>query len=99
MPSYKFTNQAVEDLNSIWMYSFENWSELQADKYYDQLLNSCQKIAITPQIGKKYEDIRKELFGFKVNKHIIFYRKLENEIIEITRILHEKMDFKSRLNQ
>lgn len=34
MASYKFTNRAVEDLAQIWNYTFDNWSDNQADTYY-----------------------------------------------------------------
>ncbi|MEQ1553498.1 MAG: type II toxin-antitoxin system RelE/ParE family toxin [Ferruginibacter sp.] len=34
MANYKLTNKAVEDLEKIRNYSFEKFSEQQADKYY-----------------------------------------------------------------
>lgn len=99
MASFKLTNKAVEDLNKIWIYTFENWSELRADKYYHTLLNSCKEIASNPGKGKKYPGILEGLFGYKTNSHIIFYRDLSNGLIEITRILHERMDLKGRISE
>jgi toxin ParE1/3/4 len=96
--NYKLTNKAVDDLTKIWEYTIEKWSEQQADKYYATLLDSCQEIANNPEIGKNYSDINTDLLGYKINRHIIFYRNLVNQPIEITRILHERMDLKSRLN-
>jgi toxin ParE1/3/4 len=96
MANYKLTNKAVEDLTKIWNYTFEFWSENQADKYYETLIQTCQKIANNPDLGKKYESIYQGLSGVKVNKHILFYRKMNNEQVEITRILHEKMDLKKK---
>ena len=97
MTSYNLTNNAVEDLSGIWEYTFENWSELQADRYYNLLLQSCQDIAENPNLGKNYDGIRNDLFGLKSNKHVIFYRKLSDRPIEITRILHERMDLTRRI--
>lgn len=34
MAKLRFTNKAVEDLTSIWNYTFKTWSERQADEYY-----------------------------------------------------------------
>ena len=99
MAKYKLTNKAVEDLTKIWDYTFDKWSEQQADKYYELLLNSCENFANNPDLGKKYDDIKNELFGVKINRHIIFYRKLTNNPIEITRILHERMDLKNRITE
>jgi toxin ParE1/3/4 len=99
MAKYNLTNKAVEDLTIIWEYTFDKWSEKQADKYYELLLDSCQDIANNPDLGKNYSGVKNELFGLKTNRHIIFYRKLANEPIEITRILHERMDLKNRINE
>lgn len=99
MAKYNLTNKAVEDLSKIWEYTFDKWSEKQADKYYGMLLENFQHIANTPDIGNNYKDIKEDLYGFKANRHIIFYRKSKNSQIEITRILHERMDFKNRINE
>ena len=97
MAEYKLTNKAVEDLTGIWNYTYDNWSEKQADKYYDFLLENCQDIANNPDLGKNYNGITSDLFGLKANRHIIFLRKSMDKPIEITRILHERMDLKNRI--
>lgn len=96
MAKLHFTQKAVDDLNSIWAYTAEQWSEPQADRYYHELMNSCQKIMTNPNCGKNYEGLITSLFGLKVKKHIIFYRLLGSGEIEITRILHGRMDLKSK---
>ena len=97
MAQYKLTNKAVEDLSKIWDYTFEVWSEQQADKYYDGLISNCQEITENPDFGKNYDGISKQLLGVKANRHIIFYRTLNENYVEITRILHERMDLKKRI--
>lgn len=72
MANYFLTNLAVEDLTEIWNYTFDNWSEQQADYYYDQLVNAFELIANNPSKGKSYDGISNNLLGFKVNRHIIF---------------------------
>lgn len=99
MAKFKLTNKAVEDLSKIWDYTFEVWSEKQADKYYDELISDCQEIAENPDLGKNYEGISNQLLGLKTNRHIIFYRALEKDYIEITRILHERMDLRKRTTE
>lgn len=99
MAKYELTNKAVADLNRIWEYTLENWSENQADRYYEMLLEICQDIADNPELGKNYDGIKSELFGLKANRHVIFYRKSGVNPIEITRILHERMDLKNRITE
>ena len=97
MAEYKLTNKAVEDLSKIWDYTFEGWPEQQADKYYNGLISNCQEIADNPELGKIYDGISRQLLGMKANQHIIFYRTLNENYVEITRILHERMDLKKRI--
>lgn len=97
MAEFKLTNKAVEDLSKIWDYTFEVWSENQADKYYEMLIASCQEIADNPLLGKNYDGITQSLFGMKTNRHVIFDRILNESYVEITRILHERMDLKERI--
>ena len=99
MAKYALTNKAVEDLSEIWNYTYEAWSESQADKYYELIIAACQEIAETPASGKNYDEISKEILGFGVGKHIIFYRKLNSKEIEVIRILHERMDLRNRLDK
>ncbi len=97
MAKFKLTNNAVKDLSDIWNYTFDTWSESQADNYYKLILNACVAIAKKPQQGKVYEEISPDLKGKKVSKHILFYRIMEDKSIEVTRILHERMDLKNKL--
>jgi len=97
MAKYNLTNKAVDDLTKIWNYTFEQWSEKQADNYYNMLITNCQEIAENPKLGKTYSGITNNLLGLKSNRHIIFYRIIGGGNIEITRILHGRMDLKSRM--
>ena len=98
MANYRLTHKAVEDLADIWNYTFDMWSEKQADDYYGMLIASCQKIAGQPELlGKRYDEIVNGLRGFKANKHIIFYQILSNNDVEIIRILHGSMDLPNRM--
>ena len=100
MAKYRLTRKAVEDLADIWNYTFDEWSERQADDYYNMLIASCQKIATNPDLfGKRYDEIFHGLRGFKAGKHLLFYRILDNGDVEIIRILHERMDLRNRMNE
>jgi toxin ParE1/3/4 len=99
MTQYKLTNKAVEDLSKFWDYTSEVWLEIQADKYYDGLISSCQEIAENPYLAKNYEGISAQIFGMKANRQIIFYRTESKNHIKIARILHERMDLKKRITE
>lgn len=92
------TKQAVDDLSSIWKYTFETWSEKQADTYYSELVNTVRRIASYPKnLDREYIEIHPGLYCRRCNKHIVFYRITETGDVEIVRILHDRMDIKSKL--
>lgn len=99
MGNYILTNKAVEDLSKIWDYTVEVWSEKQADKYYFMLLDFCQELADEKVIGKNYHEVDERILGFKIGQHIIFYRAMKDNKIEIARILHVRMDLKSSIKE
>ena len=94
---YRISQQAIEDLNSIWVYTFHKWSKEQVDRYYDLVIGEIEFIADNYLTGKSAELTRKNYSVTKIKSHLIFYRKNENGIIEIVRILHQRMDSKKRL--
>lgn len=97
MAKFYLTNKAVEDLGEIWNYTIETWSENQAAIYYLLLIDSCQELATAPNQGKPYEIIEKNILGFRVGQHLIFYKIITEKEIEIVRILHGMMDLKNHL--
>jgi toxin ParE1/3/4 len=91
--------EAIDDLNDIWTYTFEEWSEKQADKYYATLKFACMLIGKNPELGKEYDGISSNLLGLRTGKHIIFYQIITKDEIEVIRILHERTDLKNRMNE
>ena len=96
MAKFHLSNKATEDLNSIWLYTTETWSERQADIYYHDIVKACQSIANHPTyLDREYSEIMEGLYCHKCHRHLIFYI-LVDDGIEIERILHEKMDIVSK---
>ncbi|MFT5778116.1 MAG: toxin ParE1/3/4 [Crocinitomicaceae bacterium] len=89
--------KAIDDINNIWVYTFEKWSENQADKYYSLVRFACKEISKNPNLGKVYNGISENLLGLKSGKHIIFYQLISEDEIDVIRILHESMDLKDRM--
>ena len=99
MIKISFRKKANEDLNNIWNYTYETWSESQADKYYQTIKLACMEIGKKPKSGKVYNGISRNLLGVKSGKHLIFYSFVSDNEIQIIRILHERMDLKNRLTE
>ncbi len=98
MANLKFTNKAVEDLTSIWNYTFKTWSERQADEYYKMLISACRK-TLTPSFlpARLYNEIAPDLYGIKSGHHLIFFKHIADGDVLVVRILHERMDIKRHI--
>lgn len=96
---YKISCEAQNDLENIWLYTFENWSAEQADRYYNLILDEIEYLAENPGIGKDYSRLREGYLCSKVKSHFIFYKSNKKEnLVEIIRVLHQQMDIENRLN-
>lgn len=97
MAEFILTNQAVEDLSEIWNFTFTEWSEVQADFYYSMIIESCQGLANGRLTGKTYAEIQEGIFGLRAGQHVVFYKTSDKGEVVIIRILHGRMDLKTRM--
>ena len=95
--TYTISKKASIDLEEIWLYTFENWSREQADRYFNLLLDEIEFITENPESGKSINHIRENYRVVKVKSHLIFYKITDEHLIEVIRILHERMDIENRL--
>lgn len=96
---YRITQEALSDLEKIWLHTDENWSEQQADKYYNDLIKGIEFISTNPEIGKEIDYVKKGYRKFVIQSHLIFYQISQNMEIEIIRVLHQSMDVKGQLKK
>ncbi len=97
MPEIRIRPRAKHDLKAIWRYSFEHWGEAQADLYLRQLDAAIQSLREFPDIGEPSDHIRAGYRKLHVNRHLVFYRRIDQRI-EIVRVLHQAMDIGRQLS-
>ncbi|MFI5132449.1 MAG: type II toxin-antitoxin system RelE/ParE family toxin [Chitinophagales bacterium] len=97
--NFILSKKAVEDLSEIWEYTIQIWSETQADKYYFMLLGVCQDMANGKVTARQYPEIHSEILGTRAGQHIIFFRHVRKNTIEVVRILHSRMDLRNRIEE
>ncbi len=96
---YLISEKTNQDIEMIWLYTFEEWSLQQADRYYNLILDEIEFISENFESGKSVDYIKKGYRASIVKSHIIFYRKSRKNIIEIIRVLHQKMDIENRIDE
>ena len=94
---YSISEKANQDIENVWLYTFENWSLEQADRNYNLILDEIEFISENFESGKSVDYIKKGYRSSIVKSHIIFYRKSRRNIVEIIRVLHQKMDIENRI--
>ncbi len=95
MIKYEFSNRAEKDLHNIWIYTQDNWSAQQAEKYIRELETEIKYLCEEPNLGRKITDfpsVRKINYG----SHSIIYEKRDHYIF-IVRILHQQMNLSKHL--
>ncbi|WP_026715011.1 type II toxin-antitoxin system RelE/ParE family toxin [Flavobacterium daejeonense] len=97
MSAYIISEKALEDINNIWIYTAENWSVEQADRYYNLIIDEIEYITRNFDMALDIGKIRKSYRYSKVKSHIIFFKKDKTNKIEVVRVLHERMDIENRL--
>lgn len=50
--NYRISREAYLDLENIWLYTFENWSKTQADKYIKLIISEIERLAEIPKSGE-----------------------------------------------
>jgi toxin ParE1/3/4 len=90
--SYSLRQQAQDDLESIWVYSYHEWGVEQADQYIRTLLSRFSWLSENPQLGKQRADLKPGYYCFPEGMHLIFY-KITRDGIDIIGVPHQSMDF------
>ena len=99
MRAFTLTRKAKADLKSIAVYTQRRWGERQRRIYALQFDDTFHMLSETPSAGNKCDFIKLGYRKFPVTSHIVFYHSVSQSEIEIVRILHKRMDAKTRLKK
>lgn len=89
--SFKLTEDAERDVIDIYLYTFENFGEAQAEKYSAELFARFAQIANNPTLGKSYGTVHPGAFRINQGSHAIYYKHQDKNVL-VLRILHQAMD-------
>lgn len=88
---YKLSSKADSDLEEILLYSRKEFGEDKAVSYVSDMHSLFSKLTIYPEIGRKRDEIKRNLRSIPIGKHVAFYRIFKDKI-RIVRVLHSKSD-------
>ena len=100
MSQFVIFKPANQTLDEIWEYSLETWGEKQAEIYIEGLFNILQKAASREVLWRKlHKQTFLETYFVKYQRHYIFFRELEDNLIGVISIIHEQRDIVSLLEK
>ncbi|GJL49774.1 MAG: toxin ParE1 [Nitrospirales bacterium] len=85
------TALAKSDLEDIWLHSFQEWGEAQADTYHDHPTQVIEQLRHNPHLGKPCDHVQAGYRMVQAERHTIYYQ-LHDDHLMILRVLHERMD-------
>lgn len=94
----KISFEAYDDLIDIQQYTFQKFGESQLLKYELLLNEALILIQTNPNIGHTRPDIPNEYLAWPVGEHILIYR-MEEVVIYLVRVLHNRMDFRFQFEE
>jgi toxin ParE1/3/4 len=99
MTRFVFSPAAVKDIDAIWDYTAGAWSAAQADAYVSKIRNACHALADGRSRGRSLEMVRPGYWKLAVGSRFLVYRLIEGDVIDVVRILHNRMDLPNRLSE
>ena len=91
--SIKISEDAYDDLTDIQQFTLEAFGENQLLKCESLLNDAMILIRSNPRIDHSRPDIPNEHLAWPIGEHIFIYR-IEDTIIYVVRVLHNRMDFR-----
>jgi toxin ParE1/3/4 len=89
---YLLSPAAQADLEQIWDYTRGRWGLDQAEDYLRELQRGIERAAANPGIGRPCDEIRPGYRKLPAGSHTLFYRVTAEAVIDVVRVLHQRMD-------
>jgi toxin ParE1/3/4 len=89
---YLLTPAARADLEQICDYTYDRWGADQAEVYLREFQRTIDRVAANPWIGRSCDEIRTGYRKLAAGSHTLFYRVTREEVVDVVRVLHQRMD-------
>lgn len=97
MNGYLLSPAAQADLGQIWDYSACKWGRDRTDRYILSIRDACDALADGSRHGRPIDAIRPGYRKLAVASHFLFYRISASGLVDVVRILHQRMNVAEHL--
>ncbi len=92
-----FSPKAKADLSQIWDYTYTEWGAEQAEKYIRELWAVIEEQSCDLTKSVDISDVREGYRKVMSGSHMVFFKVTNGGVLDVARILHQKMDFDRHL--
>ena len=96
LTNYRLTPAAQNDLEDIWLYTAQQWSMEQANRYCDLLEDTFQFLVSMPNMARERTEFNPPVRIHPNSNHLIVYR-IEVDYLAILRVLGARQDWQAIL--
>ncbi|UZE96232.1 type II toxin-antitoxin system RelE/ParE family toxin [Alkalimarinus alittae] len=96
MSSFRLRPEAESDLETIWLYTEQNWGIEQAHAYIDGMVDIFQLLSNNPLMCPERSEFTPAVRIHHHAYHLVVF-VLSDAGIDVVRILHESMDIDTQL--
>ena len=89
--AYALRALARTDLETIWVYTAEQWGVEQAERYLNSFFACFDDLAENPQLGRQRDGVKAGYRSFPQGRHVVFYVIVPSGI-EVIGIMHQSAD-------
>ena len=90
MKEIELTPRAIEDLEAIWFYSYEQFGPATAEEYIEKT-SAVFGVLTEHQIGTHRPELGNDMHSLPVEKHVIFFVPSQT-VITVIRILSQAQE-------
>jgi toxin ParE1/3/4 len=92
--SFRFTESAERDIDTILAYTMTRWGDAQTDLYISGLFDTLDLLSENASLGRRRPELASGLRSFPYGEHLIFYLLHEDAVL-VVRVLGAKQAIKA----
>ena len=92
MLTLRLSPKARRDIDNIWDYTVERWSEGQAVEYLRSLDSAFEILVEFPRVGRLLNKVEPEVRMYVHRSHVVIYR-VRPGVLDVVRVPHSRSNW------